>query len=210
MLRKLAFGFSAFLVLLSGTAHAHHSFAAFFDPDKIVTIKGTVTSFRFTNPHGTIVLDVPGDGATREWRVETNAPVVLVRGGWSPSSLKPGDVVTIEGWLARTMTNPRRSVAGLAAVAGATVVAMWFAARLDAGAQNTPRVDSRFAGLQWTFARIRYDGSKLPGLSGCDTTDECWTIDYPAAEHCSVFLKTGRSHQPDRRLSGDSIPWTWK
>ena len=102
MLRKLAFGFSAFLVLLSGTAHAHHSFAVFFDPDKIVTIKGTVTSFRFTNPHGTIVLDVPGDGATREWRVETNAPVVLVRGGWSPSSLKPGDVVTIEGWLARS------------------------------------------------------------------------------------------------------------
>src|SRR5262245_50223344 len=42
--------------------------------------------------------------------------------------------------------------------------------------------DSRFAGLEWTFARIRYQGSKLPGLSGCDTYDECWTIDYPAAE----------------------------
>jgi len=51
--------------------------------------------------------------------------------------------------------------------------------------------DERFAGLQWTFARIRYDGSKLPGLSGCDTYDECWTIDYPAAEqNLSRRLKT--------------------
>ena len=54
----------------------------------------------------------------------------------------------------------------------------------------------RFAGLQWTFARIRYDGSKLPGLSGCDTYDECWTIDYPAAEqNLSRRVKTVTSIQ---------------
>jgi len=65
-----------------------------------------------------------------------------------------------------------------------------------AGAQRTPQVETRFAGLQWTFARIRYDGSKLPGLSGCDTTDECWTIDYPAAEqNLSRRLKTVTSIQ---------------
>ena len=48
--------------------------------------------------------------------------------------------------------------------------------------RRTRSADARFAGLQWTFARIRYQAWKLPGLSGCDTYDECWTIDYPAAE----------------------------
>jgi hypothetical protein len=85
-----------------GALQAHHSFAAFFDPSKTVTIKGKVTAFRFTNPHGTIVLNVNGaDGKVREWRAETNAPVVLVRRGWTRSILKPGDTVTIEGWPAR-------------------------------------------------------------------------------------------------------------
>lgn len=85
-----------------GGALAHHSFAAFFDPAKTITLKGTVTAFRFTNPHGTVVLSVPGsDGKTREWRAETNAPVVLVRRGWTRTVIKPGDQVTIEGWPAR-------------------------------------------------------------------------------------------------------------
>ncbi|BBC72122.1 conserved hypothetical protein [Altererythrobacter sp. B11] len=83
-------------------ALAHHSFAVFFDPQKMVTITGTVTAFRFTNPHGTIALDVKKpDGSVEKWRVETNAPVVLTRRGWTRQSLKPGDVVTIEGWAAR-------------------------------------------------------------------------------------------------------------
>lgn len=86
----------------SGAAQAHHSFAVFFDETKDVTVSGTVKSFRFTNPHGVIVLDVvQRGGAHREWRVETNAPVVLMRRGWARDSLKPGDRVTVEGWPAR-------------------------------------------------------------------------------------------------------------
>ena len=85
-----------------GVASAHHSFAVFFDETKDVTITGTVKSFRFTNPHGVIVIDVPqAQGQSREWRVETNAPVVLMRRGWSRDSLKPGEKVTVEGWPAR-------------------------------------------------------------------------------------------------------------
>jgi hypothetical protein len=96
------FALALALLAVPGAALAHHSFAAFFDPAKTVTIKGKVTAFRFTNPHGTIVLDVPGkDGKAHEWRVETNAPVVLVRRGWSRSIVKPGDTVTIEGWPSR-------------------------------------------------------------------------------------------------------------
>jgi hypothetical protein len=93
---------AALALALPGAAAAHHSFAAFFDPAKTVTIKGKVTAFRFTNPHGTIVLEVTGqDGKAHEWRAETNAPVVLVRRGWTRSIIKPGETVTIEGWPAR-------------------------------------------------------------------------------------------------------------
>jgi hypothetical protein len=61
-----------------------------------------VTAFRFTNPHGLIGLDVvDANGKVTPWRVETNAPVVLVRRGWSRDILKPGDVISIEGWPSR-------------------------------------------------------------------------------------------------------------
>ena len=75
------------------------------------------------------------------------------------------------------------------------------------------RADARFAGLQWTFARIRYDGSKLPGLSGCDTYDECWTIDYPAAEqNLSRRVKTVTSIQVNEPVVvtiDDPALWTY-
>jgi len=86
----------------AGMAQAHHSFAAFFDPQKEVTIEGVVTEFRFTNPHGTIALDVSGvDGKVQHWRAETNAPVVLMRRGWKRDIIKPGDRLTIKGWPSR-------------------------------------------------------------------------------------------------------------
>jgi hypothetical protein len=88
---------------------AHHSFAAFFDPDKSVSVTGTVTEFRFTNPHGMIAVNVKKpDGSTIEWRAETNAPVVLVQRGWSRDSIKPGMVVTIDGWPSRDGRNYMR------------------------------------------------------------------------------------------------------
>ena len=92
---------AAALALPAG-ALAHHSFAVFFDPTKTVTIEGTVTQYRFTNPHGTIALDVKGaDGKIEKWRAETNAPVILARRGWTRDSVKPGDKVTITGWPSR-------------------------------------------------------------------------------------------------------------
>jgi hypothetical protein len=98
-LLRVALGLMA---LCAAGAQAHHSFAAFFDENKIIKVTGKVTSFRFTNPHGTIALDVTGpDGKVQEWRAETNAPVVLMRRGWARDSVKPGQTVTIEGWVAR-------------------------------------------------------------------------------------------------------------
>jgi hypothetical protein len=92
----------AVAITAPAVALAHHSFAVFFTTDKIVEVKGKVTSFHFQNPHGTIALEVPRpEGGVQEWRVETNAPVVLMRRGWSRTSVKPGDIVTIDGWPAR-------------------------------------------------------------------------------------------------------------
>ena len=93
----------AFANLLGpGPGQAHHSFAAFFDSTKIVRIRGTVTDFHFTNPHGTIgVQVVSDDGKLQKWRVETNAPVVLARRGWSRDVIKAGQTISIEGWVAR-------------------------------------------------------------------------------------------------------------
>ncbi|MFB0612607.1 DUF6152 family protein [Aurantiacibacter poecillastricola] len=89
---------------IAGGAPAHHSFAVYFDPEATVTLEGTVTAFRFTNPHGTLVLDVDGT----EWRAETNAPVVLQRRGWTRASLRPGQHVTVSGWRARNGRNYMR------------------------------------------------------------------------------------------------------
>nr|WP_166178825.1 DUF6152 family protein [Altererythrobacter segetis] len=97
---------AASLALLPAAAQAHHSFAAFFDPSKSVTITGTVTEFRFTNPHGMVALDVKKpDGSIEKWRAETNAPVVLVRRGWTRDAIKPRDTVTIDGWPSRDGRN---------------------------------------------------------------------------------------------------------
>lgn len=88
---------AAAVMLMAMPLAAHHSFAVYFDQNDQVTLEGTVTAFRFTNPHGTLVLDVDGT----EWRAETNAPVVLQRRGWRRDSLRPGQHVTITGWRAR-------------------------------------------------------------------------------------------------------------
>jgi hypothetical protein len=92
----------AALCLAPLAASAHHSFAVYFDSDKQVTLSGKVTSFRFTNPHGLVVIEVTdARGQVREWRAETNAPSVLQRRGWSRASIKAGEEITIEGWPSR-------------------------------------------------------------------------------------------------------------
>lgn len=96
---------AAAVVAAGPSALAHHSFAVFFDDTKDVRITGKVTAFRFTNPHGTIALDVTdAQGRVTRWRAETNAPVVLQRRGWTRESIKPGQVLTIEGWPSRDGT----------------------------------------------------------------------------------------------------------
>ena len=90
---------------------AHHSFAGEYDSTKPITLTGKVTKVEWTNPHARFYLDVKGDdGATTNWNLELASPNVLKRQGWSSTSLKEGDVVTVEGSLARSgakMANAR-------------------------------------------------------------------------------------------------------
>jgi hypothetical protein len=83
-------------------AVAHHSFAAEFDAEKPVTLKGTVVKWEMINPHGWITISATGpDGKTADWMVETSNPNGLMRLGWTKRSLKPGDEITIEGYLSK-------------------------------------------------------------------------------------------------------------
>jgi hypothetical protein len=83
-------------LLAAGTTLAHHSFAM-FDQTTRVTLKGTVTDFQWTNPHAFIHLDVAdASGTTENWEIELNSPNNLKRQGWSSTSLKAGDQVTLE------------------------------------------------------------------------------------------------------------------
>jgi Family of unknown function (DUF6152) len=96
--------------MLCAPAGAHHSFAVFFDNDQgVVSVRGVVTEFKFTNPHGIIRLNVKGkDGSVQEWKAETNSPSILERRGWKKDSVKIGDEINVEGWRARDGSNYMR------------------------------------------------------------------------------------------------------
>ena len=77
---------------------AHHSFAAAYDTSKTITIKGTVTQVRLTNPHSWFFLDVKDEttGKMNRWAFEAGTPSGMIRNGYKASEIKTGSVVTIQ------------------------------------------------------------------------------------------------------------------
>ena len=83
-------------------ALAHHSFAAEFDSDKPVTLSGTITKVEFQNPHIYFYIDVKEpDGSVVNYAVEGGTPNQLRRQGWGKDSLKIGETITVQGFMAR-------------------------------------------------------------------------------------------------------------
>ena len=99
------------LMVAAAPVAAHHSFAAEYNANKPVTLTGSVTRIKWTNPHAHFYIDVKDDkGNVTSWNFELASPKVLVQNGWTGRSLHIGDEVTVEGAMAKdgsTLANAR-------------------------------------------------------------------------------------------------------
>ncbi len=86
--------------LAASSAQAHHS-SAMFDNSRTISLAGTVKQVQWASPHCWVQLLAPADAGTVEWSIEMAAPFELMRRGWKPTTLRPGDKVTIIAYPAR-------------------------------------------------------------------------------------------------------------
>jgi len=81
---------------------AHHGTGGIYNMEKSITLKGTVTMFKFVNPHVLLYFDVPDKAATVNWLGEGPSVNNWTRAGWNRNSLKAGDQVTVTLYPARS------------------------------------------------------------------------------------------------------------
>lgn len=86
---------AAVATILAAPAWAHHSHAM-YNPNVRMTVEGTVKEYIWANPHVWVAVTAPDEsGEMVDWFLESGAPASLTRGGWTPESMQPGDVVTV-------------------------------------------------------------------------------------------------------------------
>ena len=93
------------LIAAAIPALGHHSFSAQYDRNKPKTLNGPVTKVDWINPHARFFVDITENGKVTNWEVELGAPAILMRNGWTRNSLKIGQVVTVNGSLAKDGSN---------------------------------------------------------------------------------------------------------
>jgi len=105
-MRKTLYGAVMALLLGAGSAAAHHAFANDFDRDQPVTLTGAITKVQWANPHVYTFMNVKDDhGKMANWKVEMGSPADLTQAGWTRTTLKAGQMVTLNGWRAKNGTN---------------------------------------------------------------------------------------------------------
>jgi hypothetical protein len=95
---------AACAALLTGVSPvmAHHSFQAEYDATKTITVKGTIQKLEWVNPHAYFWVDVKdANGKVTTYAFEALSPNALARQGWNRNSLKKGEEVTVDGYLAK-------------------------------------------------------------------------------------------------------------
>jgi hypothetical protein len=129
--RNTLFAVTAALLLTAMTMPlaAHHAFAAEYDANKLITVSGTVTGFKWSNPHAWLYID--GTDESRKvaiWSFEMGSPGGLIRRGWTKTELKNGDRITLDGYAAKDGSN----------TANARTVTLPDGRKLFGGFQSTP------------------------------------------------------------------------
>jgi hypothetical protein len=104
LLRHFVYSFGLILLMVFPSL-AHHSFAAEYDASKPVTLKGVIAKVEWTNPHIRFYMDVKGPGGSARWEISGPSVNALARNGGKKDSLKIGDTVTVDGFLARNVKN---------------------------------------------------------------------------------------------------------